>query len=153
MSVPLQKFFTPGTLTDERMLDNKSASYLLSFYPEKDQWGMIFTEIMTAQMFATYVPVDSYRMIESELVRFSPDEIVIPSENSFQKFDTYFRKSGYVTSHASLNDDVAGEAVPSAWIDGQFSESIVNRLKESSSITSSLYLLYWYLKKKIRSVH
>ena len=66
--------FTPGTLTDEQMLDNKSASYLLSLYPGNKHWGMLFTELLTAQVFATSVPADSYRVIESELIRFFPDE-------------------------------------------------------------------------------
>jgi len=133
--------FTPGTLTDEHMLDNKSASYLLSFYPDRDRWGLIFTELLTAQMFATSVPQNSYRMIESELIRFFPDEIIIPGYQSAKRFDTYFRKQGYMVSIGE------GEGSPDSWMEAQFSESTLKKLTDYDAITSSLRLLYWYLKK------
>ena len=47
------RVFTPGTLTDSLMLDEKSASYLLSFYPSKQQWGLVFSELLTAQLFSS----------------------------------------------------------------------------------------------------
>ena len=42
--------FTPGTLTDTKLLDAKSASYLFSFFPMADRWGLLFGEVMTAQL-------------------------------------------------------------------------------------------------------
>ncbi len=42
--------FTPGTLTDESMLDTKTASYLLSLYPYEDKLGLVFGELLTAQL-------------------------------------------------------------------------------------------------------
>ncbi|MBT3903725.1 DNA mismatch repair protein MutS, partial [bacterium] len=44
--------FTPGTLTDSQLLDDKSASYLLTFFPVNNAWGVIFSELMTAQLYA-----------------------------------------------------------------------------------------------------
>ena len=138
--------FTPGTLTDEQMLDNKSASYLLSFYPDRDRWGLIFTELLTAQIFATSVPADSYRMIESELIRFFPDEIVIPTARSASKFDTYFRRQGYMVS-TGVKDDSDSEDLPELWVEKQFNATTSNFLHKSPAINNSLSLLYWYLKR------
>src|SRR3990167_5747769 len=44
---------TPGTLTDAKLLDEKSASYLFSFFPTQQNWGLVFGELLTAQLFAT----------------------------------------------------------------------------------------------------
>jgi len=134
--------FTPGTLTDEQMLDDKTASYLLSFYPDKNQWAMLFTELLTAQMFATAIPVDSYRMVESELTRFFPDEIIIPAGKTANKFGNYFCQQGYVVSETNGCDDQA-----TLWVENQFTDAVLTRLARSSALTNSLHFLYWYLKK------
>src|ERR1700722_7758016 len=34
--------FPPGTLTDSALLDEKSASYLLSLFPMEQSWGILF---------------------------------------------------------------------------------------------------------------
>jgi DNA mismatch repair protein MutS len=75
----VRQVLTPGTLTDSLLLDEKSASYLLSFYPGQGQWSMLFSELLTAQLFAVSVPVESYRTVETELSRFFPDEVVLPA--------------------------------------------------------------------------
>ncbi|MCK4517747.1 DNA mismatch repair protein MutS [Candidatus Babeliales bacterium] len=189
--------FTPGTLTDSHLLDEKSPSYLLSFYPGKKQCGMVFTELLTAQLFATAIPFDSYRMLEAELARFSPDEILVPFGGG-DSFASKFRQQGYVVSnvgeepsplrgdpsiqsfhaaHSKITQDerlkssvrlecpakfeersmgvsrdtdgqdIVGPDVPALWIEKQFDRAILSRLSESHSMTNSLYLLYWYLKK------
>lgn len=133
--------FTPGTLTDEQMLDDKSASYLLSFYPGTEHWGLVFTELLTAQLFATTVPVDACRSVESELARFFPDEIIIPNANS--RFNKYFRKQGYAVSAI----DESSDDLHSLWIENQFDDIICKRLIENPDLYKSISMLHWYLKK------
>jgi DNA mismatch repair protein MutS len=140
------KVFTPGTLTDEQMLDNKSASYLLSFYPGNKNWGLIFTELLTAQMFATSLPIDSYRLVDSELIRFFPDEIVIPGTKNKEKFSTHFKKQGYVVSEF-CSDSKSDLEQSNLWIEKQFDYSCLKELQKQNSVANSLKLLYWYLNK------
>src|SRR3972149_12027381 len=85
---------TPGTLTDEKLLDEKSASYLFSFYPGQDQWALVFSELLTAQIWATVIPAQSERILESELVRFFPDEVLVPDTKSAKPFQAFFKKQG-----------------------------------------------------------
>jgi DNA mismatch repair protein MutS len=139
------KVFTPGTLTDEQMLDNRSASYLLSVFPDKEKWGLIFAEILTAQMLATSIEPESYRMLESELIRFSPDEIILNSDNLHIK--KYFLQNGYVVSETSLES----EENVAEWTEKTFGDVTLKQLQENKSIQGSLYSLYWYLKKNQES--
>ncbi len=143
--------FTPGTLTDSLMLDEKSASYLFSFFPTKDSWGLVFTELLTAQLFATQVPAGSYKILESELSRFFPDEIILPNVKGFKSFNSYFSQLGYSTSFADYeqnpNDDFVGPAIATAWIEKQFNSKILNILQNQPAINHTLQALYFYLKK------
>ena len=84
------KVLTPGTLTDSKLLDEKSASYLFSFYPSGNNWGLIFGELLTAQLFATVVPHDAFKLLEAELSRFFPDEILLPTDEG-RPFLSYFK--------------------------------------------------------------
>jgi DNA mismatch repair protein MutS len=78
---------TPGTLTDSKLLNDKSASYLLSIFPSQQDWGIIFGELLTAQIFATKISAESFKILESELSRFFPDEIIIPNNLTSKKLD------------------------------------------------------------------
>ncbi len=94
----VRQVLTPGTLTDTRLLDEKSASYLCSFFEHERGWGLVFAEILTAQCYATLIPVNAFKTLESELTRFFPDEIVLDEAcSSYAQFNTYFKKQGYFT--------------------------------------------------------
>ncbi len=137
--------FTPGTLTDSTMLDDKSASYLLSFYPGKDSWGLIFSELLTAQLFATKIPAGDVKLIESELIRFFPDEIVIPEIKTGKPFTTFFKQRGYCASLAP--GDWAESDDANAWVESQFSKKTLQTLGENPTIMNSLSMLHHYLKR------
>lgn len=87
--------YTPGTLIDEQLLDDKSASYLLTVAPTDDAWGILFSELLTAQLFATHIPIGSFKMLETELTRFSPDEIILPSSLAQDQLCATLRSMGY----------------------------------------------------------
>lgn len=106
---------TPGTLTDTKLLDAKSASYLLALYPTETQWGLVFGELLTAQLFATVIPAGSNRMLEAELARFFPDEIVIPRESVHKQLERSCRALDYFVSSVAFDAQHVHQAA--AWID------------------------------------
>jgi DNA mismatch repair protein MutS len=140
------KVLTPGTLTDSLMLDEKSASYLLSFFPGQKQWGLVFSELLTAQLFAVSLPADSFRMIDTELVRFSPDEIILPdpkaSGQSFSTLNNYFKQNGFCTSTVQQDANSA-----TLWLENQFTPGTLKKLEMHSDIFQSIQMLYFYLKR------
>ncbi len=109
--------FTPGTLTDSKLLDEKSASYLLSFYANDNEQGLIFAELLTAQLYATTIPAHMQKALEAELIRFFPDEIIIPDEKQSKPFQAVFNKLGYCTSIIS---DEQAMVTAAPWLDQTF---------------------------------
>ncbi len=143
------RVFTPATLTEATLLDDKSASYLLTFYPYEQQWGVVFAELLTAQIFATSLPAENYRMMESELIRFFPDEIVLPQLKKMSPFEQYFKKMGYCTSLIQTPDliDDSSPLPSSVWIENQFNNQLVQKIQTQPVFEKTLGLLYHYLKK------
>jgi len=143
------RVFTPGTLTDSAMLDEKTASYIFTFYPQKDSWGLVFTELLTAQLFATSVPVGAYKSVEAELIRFFPDEIILPDLKNIKTYDHYFKQLGYLVSFVdeNLKKEINDSELAKLWMEEQFDEKVLKVLEQQKSICNTLQTLYSYLKK------
>lgn len=136
--------FTPGTLTDSLMLDDKTASYLMSFYPGKKGWGLLFGELLTAQLFATTLPAGAEKTVEAELARFIPDEVLIPESPQGKPFFSYFKKRGYT---ASLTQKWPEQADATQWLHKQFNAKTVTQLEAHEELVGSLETFYHFLKR------
>ncbi len=137
--------FTPGTLTDSQLLDDKSASYLLTFFPVNNAWGVIFSELMTAQLYATVIEAGDFRTLESEIARFNPDEIVLPNIKEGRALDGYFKKIGYCTAiNHSVCDAVMSDAA-SVWMEKQFKKELVSTVRQSDAMMAALHSFYAYM--------
>lgn len=139
---------TPGTLTDMRMLDEKSASYCAALFPLEDLCGCAFIEVMTGQIFVTVLPINDRVLLEAELRRFAPDEVLVPDTRQGEFLENTVRRLSFVTARFAFSGQEAGfdnwlVALPSTSLD---------LVKRSEAVLSALQLLYAYLQKNQVSV-
>lgn len=139
---------TPGTLTDAHLLDAKSSSYLLSFFPMADQWGLLFGELLTAQLHATVIKAGDERALEAELSRFLPDEIVLPAIPEANGCSSFFKRAAYcVTPITPCAHDRAAESNGNSWMSKQFDTTILTTLEKQESLKLALYYFYTYIER------
>jgi len=139
---------TPGTLTDSKLLDEKSASYLFSFFPTTDSWGLLFGELLTAQLFATVLPPSGDKTLESELIRFFPDEILVPSNNLGKNFSTFFKSRGYFTTFVDTPAYDSDEArLIDEWMTKHMRGTVVQKIYENASLRSAIGTFHTYVQK------
>jgi len=139
---------TPGTLVDAKMLDEKSANYLFSFFPTADRWGLLFGELLTAQLFATVLPASSEKILESELVRFFPDEVLLPNTKLAKDIQPFFKRLGYFTTIEHLELGNSQEIAPiEQWMRGQFPADSQQLVAQHESLRLALYHFYAYMRK------
>ena len=141
------RVLTPGTLTDAAMLDQRTASYLFSLYPGAEAWGLLFSELLTAQLYATMVPAGDMRLVETELARFFPDEIIVPAQSVGDNTGAVLRRAGYRVSAAPTINDVAGPALSREWMERQFDQALLRQLEKRPAIEASIDQFYHYLKR------
>ncbi len=143
---------TPGTLTDSQLLDEKTASYLFSFFPTEKQWGLLFGELLTAQLFATVLPIKSDKTLEAELSRFFPDEILLPRTKLGKLFAGQFRRFGYFTTieHTDIKDAQQNKNVDS-WLESQFHRNELKQLDGNDALRFALHNFYHYVRKNQES--
>lgn len=140
------QMLTPGTLTDSKLLDEKSASYLFSFYPGEHEWALLFGELLTAQLWTTMVPANSERIVESELARFFPDELLIPDIKAAKPFVPFFKKQGYFTTLVDGNVSADEGATVHEWVK-QFPEQTQKLIQKHESMRFALYYFYAYVQR------
>lgn len=128
---------TPGTLTDSKLLDEKSASYLAVFFPTETSWAFVCAELLTGQLFVTLIN-KSIPVLEAELNRFMPDEIVVPQTKQGAHYASLFQTQGYAVSHEPFVHNA--EAVSC------FTQH-ASSLPQSESLHNALMVLYSYLKR------
>jgi len=145
----IKQVLTPGTLTDEKLLNERSASYIFSFYPHGDSWGLLFSELLTAQIFMTTISAGSEKVLESELSRFFPDEILLPDGVQTKELQAYFKRLGYFTTVVHSEDEKSAEHT--SWVKQQFSESIQSQLNDNEAMQQALHYFYAYMAKHQRS--
>jgi DNA mismatch repair protein MutS len=139
---------TPGTIIDAKMLDEKSANYLFSFFPTADRWGLLFGELLTAQLFATTLPISSEKVLESELVRFFPDEVLLPNTKYARDIQPLFKRLGYFTTieHLDLNSAQEMQSIDQ-WVKAQFPADATTLIANNEALRLALYHFYAYMRK------
>ncbi|OHB90443.1 MAG: DNA mismatch repair protein MutS [Planctomycetes bacterium RIFCSPHIGHO2_02_FULL_50_42] len=73
----ITRIITPGTLTDENLLDDKVNNYLAGILPGRDMVGISWVELSTGKFEAEDVP--RARLLD-ELHRLRPSECIIPED-------------------------------------------------------------------------
>lgn len=137
------QMLTPGTLTDTNLLDEKTSSYLFSFYPGEQEWALIFGELLTAQLWATIIPAGQHRSVESELARFFPDELLIPDIRLAKPWISFFKKLGYFTT--LVQADVQHDTHFNAWLP-TFADT-QQHITHHTSLRTALFYFYAYVQK------
>ncbi|MBN2267339.1 MAG: DNA mismatch repair protein MutS [Candidatus Babeliaceae bacterium] len=135
---------TPGTLTDIKLLTEKTASFCAVAFPSAQQCGLLFMELLTGQLWATLVPCDDAVHYEAELARFMPDEILLPNSKFGGVFENVVRRLGYTTTLAEVA--IEDEDFKSWFVRfGSSSASVF--IEQSEVLRGALALLFRYLKK------
>lgn len=95
------RILTPGTLTDDLMLDQKKASYLCALWPFGESWSLIFAELLSSKLFTTVFEGEQLKKLESELFRFFPDEILLPDQVDSKAIKQHLNKLGFFVNLVS----------------------------------------------------
>ncbi len=135
---------TPGTLTDARMIDEKHASYCVAIYPQPNgDTGIAAAELLTGQLFATTISANHPALLDAELARFSPDEILLPLDQKDRPLARQIQKTGYCISWF---DATSYQEIFNEWLSGN-EPAVQTLVTHSPTISSALLLLIGFLKQ------
>ncbi|MCP4268697.1 MAG: DNA mismatch repair protein MutS, partial [Candidatus Brocadiaceae bacterium] len=78
------RVITPGTLTEDTMLEDKDNNYLLSLFINDDKFGLSWVDISTGKFMVQDINKNN---LMDELSRINPSECILPENISFKEFD------------------------------------------------------------------
>ncbi len=85
------RLVTPGTLTEDSLLEGRSSNYLLALFRARGELGLAWADISTGYFNVTSAPVGA---LSAQLARLDPSEILIPdalfSDEDFTKICAEF---------------------------------------------------------------
>ena len=72
------RIYTPGTVTEDQMLDQKLNNYILSIYEFKGIYGLAAADLSTGEMHCTSLTIGStFQHLANEIARFAPKEVIL----------------------------------------------------------------------------
>lgn len=149
----VKQVLTPGTLTDIKLLQEKSASYCAVLSVSKHAYGLVFVELLTGNVFITTIFRDqvsdyqAHTFLEAELSRFSPDEIICADDAMGLQAEACVKKLGYVTTRCDNSNKLQeSEILFKEWFDS-CAVSAHEIVVRSPVALSALALLHAYLYK------
>jgi len=77
------RIITPGTLTDEALLDEKQDNFLLAINEEKGKYGLAYLDMGAGRI--NILEANHQAQLISEVERIRPAEILIPENSSLEK--------------------------------------------------------------------
>ena len=73
----IQKLLTPGTLTDDGMLQSRQNNFLAAIVVAGEHWGLAYADISTGEFFTSQS--NELSSLTLELLRLQPSEVLIPA--------------------------------------------------------------------------
>lgn len=81
MKREVTRIVTPGTITDENLLDAKKDQILATIYPHEHHYALAWIDVTNSQSFAMLL--DSMATLEAELLKLQAQEILLPEDFSY----------------------------------------------------------------------
>jgi len=133
------QIFTPGTLSDSNLLAQKKSSYLVSVGLDDTYISLVIFEILTGIMQYTLIKNNCFRSLEIELMRFSPDEIIVKKNNT--KLATFLREYIEHVTPVDLQENDKMQA--KTWC-SSFDQACKSILHKTPGLEEAFSLIHYY---------
>ena len=77
---------TPGTVIEDQMLEEGKNNYIASCFIDESSCALAFADISTGKIMATEGTSNDLKFLKDEIARFSPSEIIFPSNSGVRSF-------------------------------------------------------------------
>lgn len=135
---------TPGMLHDARLLDAQSANIVAVIAMGGATCALWWFELITGRCEVTVIPTDKKYLLDAELVRLSPREVVVGAEKSADELAQYVTRQGYSVVRSAFTDAHAVDY--ERWLRGQVSEHQFYFMEQSPVVLQAGCLWYAYVQ-------
>ncbi len=87
----VKRVITPGTLTEETLLQDRRENLLCCLFAQQSRWGLASIEISSGRFIAT--ELDNASLLTGELARLQPAEIIYCEDQALPLDDTFLKRA------------------------------------------------------------
>ncbi len=114
------KVLTPGTAVEFELEEAKENTYIASLYLVEKDWGLALIDLATGQMKTTQSHAQGRRLLDDELFRISPKEIIFPEGEEKNVIDVLSRNSMVSVLKSPQEDWIFDFAQAKSVLEGHF---------------------------------
>jgi len=89
------KVVTPGTLVGEEFLLQDQNNFILALSYFRSQWGVAYADISTGDFFTTTFSAEKEDVLQNEIMRISPSEILLKENSIEHKLKDFFLQHSF----------------------------------------------------------
>lgn len=147
------KIYTPGTVTEDNMLDMRKNNFLMSVYNFKDFYGLAVADVTTGEFKATSISYgNTTGKLYDEIAKYSPAEIIINNNNTEELVRDIKKKFNiYITV---LSNEDFSRVKSENIIEEYFSRDLIKGREYELSINAAGALLAYITNlQKVNATH
>jgi DNA mismatch repair protein MutS len=143
------KVLTPGTAVEFELEEAKESTYIASLYLAEKDWGLALIDLATGQMKTTQSHLQGRRLLDDELFRISPKEIIYPEGEEKNVIEVLSRNSMMSVLRSPQEDWIFDFAQAKSVLEGHFQvKSLAGfDLEDKDLAVSAAGALLDYLKR------
>ena len=143
------KVLTPGTAVEFELEGAKESTYIASLYLAEKDWGLALIDLATGQMKTTQSHLQGRRLLDDELFRISPKEIIYPESEEKNVTEVLSRNSMISVLKSPQEDWIFDFAQAKSVLEGHFQvKSLAGfDLEDKDLAVSAAGALLDYLKR------
>jgi DNA mismatch repair protein MutS len=143
------KVLTPGTAVELELEDAKENTYIASLFLEDKGWGLALIDLVTGQMKTTQSDSQEKGLLDDELFRISPKEIIFPEGKERKVIELLSRNNMTMVLKSPLEDWIFDFSQAKGILEGHFRVKSLTGfdLEEKDYAVSAAGALLDYLKK------
>lgn len=133
---------TPGMLHDARLLDERSSNALIALMPSGDNIALWAFELITGRCSATIISQEQRYLVEAELARYSPREVVMHAAHADSAYAQDLEHKGF---RISRNNILTEQATYDVWLAQHTHAETYTFIKRSPNLYETGRLLHSYV--------
>jgi len=143
------KVLTPGTAVEFELEESKESTYIASLYLKDKGWGLALIDLSTGQMKTAQSDSQEKRILDDELFRIAPKEIIFPEGQEERLAEVLSRNNMVSVLKSPLEDWVFDYSQAKSILEGHFQvKSLAGfDLEDKDLAVSAAGALLDYLKK------
>lgn len=141
----VSQVFTPGTLHSEALLDPRIATVMGAVVLRENYFALVFFEVVTGRWQLAVIPAAQRPLVEAELVRYAPREILVSSGPESDAIASWFVSLGRLVTRFDADCALIKAEEYALWRRHALTDAAAQLYDRNAVVSAVVDMLYSYV--------